>query len=163
MQILKIKIIKICFKYMGMYSIIQFMSSLLIYVFWGAPGQYQYLFWDMIIIVPIATFLGKVDPKDKLTKDIPEKSLISISFLTSFFGLCLIQFTFQIISTYFLHQQKWYLRPDEVRFYLETYNKKINYDGTVLFWVANFQYIIVGIGISFGKQFKKQFYITFIC
>lgn len=45
-----------CFKYMALYSIIQFTSITLLYAFGSNLGDFQFLYIDLFLILPIAVY-----------------------------------------------------------------------------------------------------------
>ncbi|KAJ2522318.1 hypothetical protein GGI11_001763 [Coemansia sp. RSA 2049] len=48
-----------CFKFMAIYSIVQFTSVSMLYEFGGSLGDIQFLYIDLFIIIPIAVFMGR--------------------------------------------------------------------------------------------------------
>ncbi len=47
-----------CFKYMALYSIVEFTTTILLYSFTNNIGDFQYLYIDLLIIPPLS-ILGK--------------------------------------------------------------------------------------------------------
>ena len=45
-----------CFKYMALYSIIQFTTVTLLYAFDSNLGDFQFLYIDLFLILPIAVY-----------------------------------------------------------------------------------------------------------
>lgn len=45
-----------CFKYMALYSLIQFTSVTLLYAFGSNLGDFQFLYIDLFLILPIAVY-----------------------------------------------------------------------------------------------------------
>lgn len=79
-----------------MYSLIQFTTVALLYGEFSNLSNNQYLWIDLVIIIPITLFMGYTEPADKLSKYQPISKLISFPVLVSMTGQILIQFLFQV-------------------------------------------------------------------
>ena len=60
-----------CFKYIELYSMIQFTSATLLYTIAGNLTWNMYLFIDLFITVPLALLMGWSGPYQKLTHHMP--------------------------------------------------------------------------------------------
>ena len=99
-----------CFKFMMMYSLIQFISTIILNMLNSYLQDNQFLVSDLFIIFPIAVLLEKTEACEKLTKDLPNSSLISFSVL-----LCILLHTFvfgafQVLSYIILSYQTFFIR-----------------------------------------------------
>jgi len=149
-----------CFKYMSMYSFIQTISVVSLYSRKTCLTDGSYLFIDLFVILPLAITMSYTNPRTKLSKTQPSSSLFSTPILASIVGQLLTQAIFQVIMISVLIKQDWYqnshqLNPGEHE-HLDDYNR--SYDSTVLFLMANFQYIATVLAFSVGKPFRKAFY-----
>lgn len=126
------------FKFIELYSFIQFFTSILCYIKGAAITDGQFLYIDLVALVPLAIFQAWTGAYHKLTKDMPTDTLFYKPVLISVFTSALIQLVFQIF--YFINVQK---QP----FYVEPHNNGgddiktmnvVSYESTVLFYVANF-------------------------
>ncbi|KAJ2546603.1 hypothetical protein GGH95_006806, partial [Coemansia sp. RSA 1836] len=86
-----------CFKYMALYSIIQFTSVSMLYEFGGGLGDFQFLYIDLFIIVPLAIFMGRTPAFHRIMPKRPTANLMSKKVLTSLFGQIIINSSIQAI------------------------------------------------------------------
>ncbi|XP_027875421.1 probable cation-transporting ATPase 13A3 isoform X3 [Xiphophorus couchianus] len=163
------------FKFMALYSIIQYISVILLYWILSNLGDFQFLFIDLVIILIIA-FTMSLNPAWKdLVRQRPPSSLISGSLLCSVLTQILTCLAFQVLAFYLVQQQSWYetwtpqsdacnvSRPssfsDRRNGTTSHDHKNIrNYENTSLFYVSSFQYLAVAIVFSKGKPFRQPSY-----
>uniref|UniRef100_A0A673YIZ9 Polyamine-transporting ATPase 13A3 n=1 Tax=Salmo trutta TaxID=8032 RepID=A0A673YIZ9_SALTR len=163
------------FKFMALYSIIQYISVTLLYSILSNLGDFQFLFIDIAIIL-LVVFTMSLNPAWKeLVSRRPPSGLISGPLLFSVLTQILICLGFQTIAFLWVRHQAWYhiwtpqsdacnsslranLGPEhnssEER---DDHNIK-NYENTSLFYVSSFQYLIVAIIFSKGKPFRQPSY-----
>ncbi|BEI83020.1 hypothetical protein CcaverHIS002_0308880 [Cutaneotrichosporon cavernicola] len=143
-----------CFKYMALYSLIQFTTVTLLYSFASSLGDFQFLFIDLFIIIPIAVAMGRTLPYPKIFQKRPTASLVSKKVLTSIIGQTIINAGIQGLVFLWVQRQPFYeapvVNPDE----LETFN----YENTALFLVSCFQYILVAGVFSVGPPYRMPMY-----
>ncbi|GLB37530.1 putative P5-type ATPase cation transporter [Lyophyllum shimeji] len=143
-----------CFKYMALYSLIQFTTVTLLYSFASILGDFQFLYIDLFIIIPVAVAMGRTEPYPRIYPKPPTASLVSRKVLTSMIGQIVITSAAQIWAFLWIRQQEWYAPPpsypqdDEL-------NVK-NYENTVLFLVSCFQYILIAAVFSIGPPYRKS-------
>ncbi|KAL4487111.1 hypothetical protein ABPG72_001563 [Tetrahymena utriculariae] len=150
-----------CFKFMALYSIIQTCTTAILYQRGAVPGDYQFLYWDLFIILPLAFLIGLTDSAEKLTVKTPSHRLFSYQNIFSVIGLGIIQFIFLIIPIAIIAPQKWYISPIDINIMSQSDPSELlsnSFDNAVLFWVSNFQYICSVIAFSVGSKYKKPFY-----
>ncbi|RKP33686.1 hypothetical protein BJ085DRAFT_22433, partial [Dimargaris cristalligena] len=144
-----------CFKYMALYSMIQFVTVSLLYRFGASLGDFQFLFIDLFIIIPIAIFMGNSPPYHKLHTQAPAASLISQPVLSSLFGHIILVFGFQYLPMALVQNQPYYVEPD--RDSIDDDHILVNcYENTVLFLVSNFQYIFTAVVFSIGPPYRRS-------
>ncbi|KAK1925519.1 putative cation transporting ATPase [Papiliotrema laurentii] len=143
-----------CFKYMALYSMIQFTTVTLLYSFASSLGDFQFLYIDLFMIIPIAVAMGRTLPYPKIHHKRPTASLVSRKVLTSIIGQIVINSAIQIIVFIWVRQQPWYTEPDVDNDKLETFN----YENSALFLISCFQYILVAAVFSVGPPFRKPIY-----
>jgi len=54
------------FKYMALYSMIQFSTTIILYLENSLPSDWEFLWWDLFIIIPVAFTMGLTHPNEKL-------------------------------------------------------------------------------------------------
>ncbi|KAG0164153.1 hypothetical protein DFQ28_011560 [Apophysomyces sp. BC1034] len=143
-----------CFKYMALYSIIQFTSVTILYAFGSNLGDFQFLYIDLFLILPIAVYMGYTDAWPQLYQKRPTASLVSKKVLTSLIGQIIINSSFQFIAYLAVHQQEWYVEP-----VFNPEGENIDcYENTILFLLSSFQYILVAIVFSVGPPYRQPLY-----
>ena len=142
------------FKYMMMYSFIQFFNVTLLMCYFSYLSDNQYLVSDVFIIFPLAFFIAQTGSYENLTKDIPESSLLSVSILSSILIHMFLTFIFQFSTRLILKSRNWYVNTCE-----EDGNTVFACnDNTALFLVGNMQYLISALSFSMDYPYRKPFY-----
>ncbi|WWC88708.1 uncharacterized protein L201_003621 [Kwoniella dendrophila CBS 6074] len=143
-----------CFKYMALYSMIQFTTVTLLYSFASSLGDFQFLYIDLFVIIPIAVAMGRTLPYPKIHPKRPTASLVSRKVLISIIGQIILNSAVQIFVFIWVRKQPWYTAPDTNVDKLETFN----YENSALFLVSCFQYILVAGVFSVGPPYRKPLY-----
>uniref|UniRef100_A0A8C3A132 ATPase 13A3 n=1 Tax=Cyclopterus lumpus TaxID=8103 RepID=A0A8C3A132_CYCLU len=142
------------FKFMALYSIIQYISVTLLYSILSNLGDFQFLFIDIAIILLIV-FTSNLNPAWKeLVSRRPPSGLISGPLLFSVLTQILICLGFQTITFLWVRQQSWYT----VWTPLTEWVPVIIVNNTSLFYVSSFQYLVVAVVFSKGKPFRQPSY-----
>eukprot|EP00741_Cyanophora_paradoxa_P005108 tig00000857_g4950.t1 len=143
-----------CFKYMALYSMIQFLCVIRLYDINSNLGDWQYLFVDLFLIVPLAVLMSRTTAHSELVGYRPPGSLISAPILASFFSQIAAQAGFIALANAMLEKEPWFVpvRPDPDSDNVECL------ENTVTFLVGNFQYVIAAFAFSKGKPFRKPIY-----
>ncbi|CEP11235.1 hypothetical protein [Parasitella parasitica] len=140
-----------CFKYMALYSLIQFTSVTLLYAFGSNLGDFQFLYIDLFLILPIAVYMGHTAAWPFLDRKRPTASLVSKKVLTSLIGQILINSSFQFLSYWAVHQQSWYTPP-----VFDPNGENIEcLENTVLFLISSYQYMLIAVVFSVGPPYRK--------
>uniref|UniRef100_A0A4W6FLE5 Polyamine-transporting ATPase 13A3 n=1 Tax=Lates calcarifer TaxID=8187 RepID=A0A4W6FLE5_LATCA len=165
------------FKFMALYSIIQYLSVTLLYSILSNLGDFQFLFIDIAIILIIA-FTMSLNPawKDLVWRR-PPSSLISGPLLCSVLTQILTCLVFQVLAFLLVRQQSWYeiwtpqsdacnvssssLSHSQNTTSPHDHKNIRNYENTTLFYVSSFQYLAVAIVFSKGKPFRQPIYKNF--
>ncbi|CAH1993211.1 unnamed protein product [Acanthoscelides obtectus] len=140
------------FKYMALYSLIQFFTILILYRQHSLLGDYQFLFIDLIITTSLAVTIGRQGPPEKLCPQRPPSSLVAAKNVIPL----LLQITacalFQLGAMYMLFQQSWFQPiPDDV-----TEPQIVSWENLVLFTVSCYQYIILASVYSKGMPYRER-------
>ncbi|KAI0224541.1 hypothetical protein L0F63_006932 [Massospora cicadina] len=143
-----------CFKYMGLYSIIQSTSIMFLYQYGSTLGDNQFLVIDLFTILPIAITMGRTAASSTLYPGSPSASLISKKTLVSFVGQCILQILFLLAIYLCLITEDWFVSPE---FDPEKpgISSMIN---TTLFHLSSFQYIWGALVFSVGHPFRRPMY-----
>ncbi|KAL9560358.1 hypothetical protein PS6_000297 [Mucor atramentarius] len=140
-----------CFKYMALYSLIQFTSVTLLYAFGSNLGDFQFLYIDLFLILPIAVYMGHTAAWPHLDRKRPTASLVSKKVLTSLIGQIVINSSIQFLAYWAIHQQSWYTPP-----VFDPNGDNIEcLENTVLFLVSSYQYMLIAVVFSVGPPYRK--------
>ncbi|XP_018612862.1 probable cation-transporting ATPase 13A3 isoform X1 [Scleropages formosus] len=164
------------FKFMALYSIIQYISVTLLYSILSNLGDFQFLFIDIAIILVIVFTMSLNPAWKELVAQRPPSGLISGPLLFSVLTQILICLAFQTFSFLWVKRQSWYdtwtpildacsMSSSHNVSFSEVYNETEdddhnirNYENTTLFFISSFQYLIVAIVFSKGKPFRQPTY-----
>lgn len=139
-----------CFKYMSLYSAIQFCSVSFLYASASNLGDFQFLYIDLLLILPIAIFMGWTGPYPVLSRKRPTASLVSRKVLTPLLGQIALCICFQAIVFQAVRHQPWFQPPVLDR----NHSNSKNSENTALFLLSCYQYILAAIVLSIGKPFR---------
>ncbi|RDX48098.1 P-type ATPase [Lentinus brumalis] len=159
-----------CFKYMALYSLIQFTTITLLYSFASSLGDFQFLYIDLFIIIPIAVTMGRTQAWPRIHPKRPTASLVSRKVLTSLVGQIVLTSAVQFWAFFWVRSQDWYAPPapknpnaDDDKL------EATNYENSALFLVSCFQYILVAAVFSIGPPFRQHmwtngwFMLSMVC
>ncbi|KLO18416.1 Ca-transporting ATPase [Schizopora paradoxa] len=146
-----------CFKYMALYSLIQFTTITLLYSFASSLGDFQFLYIDLFIIIPIAVTMGRTLPYPQLHPKRPTASLVSKKVLASIIGQIILTSAAQFWVFFWIRGQPWYRPPGDTLPDKDSDKlQATNYENTSLFLVSCFQYILVAGVFSIGPPYRKS-------
>ncbi|XP_076404788.1 polyamine-transporting ATPase 13A3 isoform X2 [Peromyscus maniculatus bairdii] len=161
------------FKFMALYSIIQYFSVTLLYSILSNLGDFQFLFIDLAIIL-VVVFTMSLNPAWKeLVAQRPPSGLISGALLFSVLSQIVICVGFQSLGFFWVKQYKvcdpysdvcnttrsacW--NSSHLFNGTELDTCKIqNYENTTVFFISSFQYLTVAVAFSKGKPFRQPCY-----
>lgn len=140
-----------CFKYMSLYSAIQFITVTILYKRGVNLGDFQFLYIDMFLILPLAIFMSWSKPFEKLSIKRPTANLVSPKVLVPLICHIATLALFQVVLWLMVQRQPWYIKPipgsdDAVQ----------SSDNTVLFLFSNFQYILIAVVLSSGPPYRES-------
>ncbi|OLL26120.1 putative cation-transporting ATPase [Neolecta irregularis DAH-3] len=143
-----------CFKYMALYSAIQFATVSFMYKSGSNLGDFQFLFIDLFLILPIAVSMANTDPQDKLCSRRPTASLVSKKILTPLLGQIFLATILQFIVYHLVKIMPWYVPP-----FVDPDKSSIeNSENTSLFLLTCYQYVTVAIICSIGPPYRQPMY-----
>lgn len=102
-----------CFKYMALYSLIQFVTVLLLYTEHTNVSDPQLLIIDIAVVLPLATAISISRPSDTIHKKPPVSNLVGPQVLTELIGQTAIQAISQVSLYLAIKQQSWYEPPSD--------------------------------------------------
>ncbi|XP_060710432.1 polyamine-transporting ATPase 13A3-like [Hemiscyllium ocellatum] len=166
------------FKFMALYSIIQYLSVLLLYSVLSNLGDVQYLFIDLAIIMSIAFTMSLNSSWKELVPRKPPSSLISVPMLLSVSMQILLSSAFQVTAFLLVKEQPWYetwtpssnvCNGIQGNTNVSLHNESevdehniSNYENTTLFFVSCCQYLAVAFVFSKGRPFRQPVYRNYL-
>jgi cation-transporting ATPase 13A2 len=141
-----------CFKYMSLYSAIQFTSVSFLYASASNLGDFQFLFIDLALILPIAVFMSWAGPARELCRKRPTADLVSRKVLAPLLGQMAVAIAVQLVAFVAVRRQSWYIPPVVDH---DKSNIK-NSENTALFLTSCFEYIFSGVVLNAGRPFRKE-------
>lgn len=143
------------FKYMALYSMIQFTSVIIMNTIDSFPSDFMFMYWDIAITTVVALLVARNHAYPNIVLKKPLTSLMDPSLLFSVLSNTLLQFAFQVGGYFILIIQPWFtpLVPDK-----EDISNSYCYEATSIFFLSSFQYIIVAFLFSKGPPFRKPIY-----
>lgn len=139
-----------CFQYMSLYSAIQFITITILYKRGSNLGDFQFLWIDLFLILPIAIFMSWSNAYHKVVAKRPSANLVSPKLLIPLVVNILLLLFFQVLIWLYVQTRAWYIKPvpggdDAVQ----------SSDNTVLFFYSNFQYILCAIILTVGPPYRE--------
>ncbi|XP_061622793.1 cation-transporting ATPase 13A2 isoform X3 [Phyllopteryx taeniolatus] len=141
------------FRYMAVYSMIQFCSVLILYTF---------LFIDVILVTLLAIVMGKGGPGDVLSPSRPPANLLALPVLGSLFIHISMLILGQLAALLITTSQDWYIPLNSTVFGTENLP---NMESTSVFSLSGFQYIFMAVVVTKAHPHKKPLYhnVIFLC
>ena len=139
---------------MALYSLIQFTSITILYNLASSLGDFQFLYIDLFIILPVAVAMARTLPYPVLHTKRPTANLLSKKVLLSMIGQVIICSAFQAFTFYLTRRQSWYTPPKVDPDQLNV----VNAENSAIFLVSSFQYITVAAVFSVGPPFRQPIY-----
>lgn len=140
-----------CFQYMSLYSAIQFITVTILYGQGSNLGDFQFLYIDLCLIIPIAITMSWSSPNyGYLARKRPSMNLVSMKILVPILINVVIILIGQILPWLISRRMPWYEKP--IVGGQETINST---DNTVLFIVSSFQYIYMSIILTQGPPYRE--------
>ena len=142
-----------CFKWMAISSIIQFSSIAILRCYSLTMTNEQFLYVDLILILPLAYTMSWSRPRKKLTPKQPSSSLLSSSVLVSVIGQIIIQVLAQILMFFILTNES-----------SSCFAKGLNSNSpqclevTGIFHFTNIQYLATVLTYTRGDPFREAIY-----
>ncbi|XP_054857789.1 polyamine-transporting ATPase 13A2 isoform X2 [Eublepharis macularius] len=145
----------VVFKYMALYSLVQFVSVLLLYTINTNLSDLQFFFFDLVITTTVAALMGKTAPAKELGPERPQGTLISTAVLGSLLLQTGLLIAVQVVCYFITVSQQWYVPLNGT---VTAPENLPNYENTVVFCISGFQYLILAVAMSKGYPFRKPLY-----
>ncbi|XP_069550131.1 polyamine-transporting ATPase 13A2 isoform X2 [Brachyistius frenatus] len=143
------------FRYMALYSLIQFCSVLILYTVRTSVADLQFLFCDLLLVTLLAIVMGKGGPSEELHHSRPPASLLAVPVLGSLFIHTCMIILGQLAALFITTSQDWFIPLNSTVY--GTANLP-NMENTSVFALSGFQYIIMAVVVTKSYPHKKPLY-----
>ncbi|CAN8190692.1 unnamed protein product [Coccothraustes coccothraustes] len=174
------------FKYLALYSMIQYLGVLLLYWQLNSFGNYQFLFQDLAVTTVIGVTMSFTRAYPKLVPYRPPSQLISPPLLLSVVLNILFSLSMQIFGFVVVQEQPWYSQTDIHSACLSVNNHERNsssslglhrvrdgaheqtdngfksYENTTVWLLSTINCLIVALVFSKGKPFRQPIYTNYV-
>ncbi|KAM8862971.1 polyamine-transporting ATPase 13A2 [Spinachia spinachia] len=147
------------FRYMAVYSLIQFCSVLILYTVRTTLADLQFLFCDLFVVTLLAIVMGRGGPSEELHPHRPSASLLTLPVLGSLLlhtGMIVLG---QLAALFITTSQDWYVPLNSTLFGVANLP---NMENTSVFSLSAFQYIIMAVVVTKGYPHKKPLFYNWI-
>ncbi|XP_031724671.1 polyamine-transporting ATPase 13A2 isoform X2 [Anarrhichthys ocellatus] len=147
------------FRYMALYSLIQFCSVLVLYTVRTTLADWQFLFCDLFVVTPLAIVMGRGGPGEELHPYRPSASLLALPVLGSLLvHTCMIVLG-QLAALFITTSQDWFVPLNSTLFGVANLP---NMENTSVFSLSAFQYIIMAVVVTKGYPHKKPLFFNWM-
>ena len=142
------------FRFIAMYSLIQFSAVILAYFVGSVLGNWQYLYQDMLVVFVLTLCMGATDASRQLSEKRPSADLLSFSNLLCVFVHMAICTAFQVFLFCMVSRQPGYVNYADVN----EVGNAATMETTSLYYFSNFQYLIMALLFAMGHPWKRPLY-----
>ena len=139
------------FRFIAMYSLIQFSAVILAYFVGSVLGNWQYLYQDMVVVFVLTLCIGATDANRQLSVKRPSADLLSFSNLLCVFVHMAICVSFQVLMFCLVGRQSGYINYTETN----DVGDAATMETTSLYYFSNFQYLIMAVLFAMGHPWKR--------
>lgn len=144
------------FKFMILYSLMELMTTLILYSIDSNLTDFEFLYIDLCLVVNLAFFFGRTKAySGPLSTHAPLTSILSFIPLISLLLQYIIMTFFLFLSFNIVHLFSWF-----VPFNFVSANYYISYENYALYSLSQFQYIIMAFIFSQGAPFREPIYTS---
>uniref|UniRef100_A0A8C2XTE1 ATPase cation transporting 13A2 n=1 Tax=Cyclopterus lumpus TaxID=8103 RepID=A0A8C2XTE1_CYCLU len=147
------------FKYMALYSFIQFCSVLLLYTVKTNIGDLQFLYCDLVLTTLLAIVMGGGGPSEELHPGRPSASLLALPVLGSLLIHACLIVVGQLAAFFITTSQDWYVPFNSTLFGAANLP---NMENTSVFSLSALQFIIMAVVVTKGYPHKKPLFYNWI-
>ncbi|XP_050438622.1 polyamine-transporting ATPase 13A3-like isoform X2 [Adelges cooleyi] len=143
------------FKYMTCYSIIQFITLVILYSRGIMLGNFQFLYFDFVLTTSLAIVMGDSEPTDKVHPHRPLSRILTAKNLIPLVLQILVCALIQRASLFYLGLQKWFVPATPG---WSDNDMIVCWENTTLFFTSAYQYIILALVLNKGHPHRQPFY-----
>ena len=143
------------FKFMGLYSMIQFSSVVILYWYNTTLGDFQFLYIDMGIITALMLSMGRTEASGKISEFKPPVRLFNGVVFISLIAAIIAQFAAQCFSLFALMKFSWYT-PVDPEVDVDVRDSVQGQENTAICYSSMLLYIVCAVGFSPGPPHRKH-------
>ncbi len=146
------------FKYMAIYSMIQFISVVSLYRIDSNLSDGMYLVIDLFTILPLAFAMSRAKPTPKPGRRTPPSKLVGGTVLSALLGQVALALVFQVGIQVYVTSRPWYIP-------LEADVNGLNVTcmlTTTVFSISIAQYIATSVAFSIGRPFRRPMWDNYV-
>nr|CUU97387.1 hypothetical transcript [Hymenolepis microstoma] len=143
------------FKYMVLYSFIQFFTVLLLYYIGNTLTDPEYLVIDLFIVAPLSVTFAMSRPWKHLEPSAPPLRLMTPSNIASVLSHLTLSIGAQVIVFTLVQKQPWWTPFQSSEDRLDSAG---SYETTALFYFSSFQYVFICVVLAKGPPFREKVY-----
>ncbi|XP_075747083.1 polyamine-transporting ATPase 13A3 isoform X2 [Rhipicephalus microplus] len=145
------------FQFISLYSIIQFLSVILLYHVQTNFSDPMFLYVDLFVITSLAVTMSYAEPCAELSDARPSRSLLTPGILSSLLLQLLLVVLSQVGFMQLLQSQPWYQYPSH-----DPEEDVYDYwDVAALFFLTCYQYVVTALVFNRGPPFQKPFWTNY--
>ncbi|XP_077511904.1 polyamine-transporting ATPase 13A3-like isoform X2 [Amblyomma americanum] len=145
------------FKFIALYSLIQFLSVILLYHVQTNFSDPMFLYVDIFVITTLAVTMGYAKPCAELNAVRPARSLLTGAHLLSLLLQLLLVVLAQAGFLLLIRNQSWYEYPNH-----DPEEDVYDYwDTAVLFFLTCYQYLVTALVVTSGPPFQRPFWTNY--
>ncbi|KAG9396998.1 Cation-transporting P-type ATPase [Carpediemonas membranifera] len=146
------------FKYMALYSMIQFISVISLYRINTDLSNGEFIYIDLFLILPLAFSMSRAKPVDMLVKRTPPAKLVGGTILSSLLGQILIVLVLQVVLQVYVVHRPWYVEISANPDTSNTYSMLV----TTVFCLSATMYLSTAVSFSLGRPWRQGLHRNFI-
>ncbi|XP_041480775.1 probable cation-transporting ATPase 13A3 isoform X2 [Lytechinus variegatus] len=142
------------FKFMALYSMIQFTTATIL--LWGSGyiGDLQFLYIDIILSTVVILLMGRNQAYPVLSEVPPPPQLMTVTIIFSMVSNVIVQIILQAVLYVIVQKEPWYTAPE----YDDDGVYVLSFENTVIFMLSCFLYINSAVAFSPGAPYRKELY-----
>ncbi|XP_037540459.1 polyamine-transporting ATPase 13A2-like [Nematolebias whitei] len=150
------------FRYMVLYSVIQFCSVLILNTVKTTLGDIQFLFCDLFLVTVLVFLIGRGGPSEQLHPCRPPGRLRSLPVFGSLFLHTCMIILGQLAAFFITTKENWYIPLNSTVFGKDNLP---NMENSCVFELSGYQYIFIAAVVTKGYPHNKPFYHNrmFLC
>lgn len=137
-------------KYMCVYSLTQFLATVIVYWIGSNLADLQFLYSDLFLTTTFVIVFGFTKASNFLSSTPPPTHILTVASVSSIIAQMALILAFQVFAFEFVKLQPWFVPfvfPGDI-------NNYVNYQTTCVFFTASFQQIVICVVYSKSYPYR---------